>query len=412
MKNLITKQLFKTIMVFLALLLPMASAEAAYPGTISMTSRTGTSISLSWPSLAAAGIPHRTDLSITYKLWRATSQGGNYVQIASTPATSAGDSSLTPGAVYWYFVQASYYNAAGQLSLLTLTADTSFQSTITPPSGGVASTDKSNQIDLSWTAVTGATSYNIYRATSSGGILALQGSATGNTYTDTSVSPGTTYWYTLTTAMNGGESAASNTFSGATTAPLVPPSGLSATQGTLPGRVQLTWNLDPSATSYAIYRDGAAVGYTSENFHGDTIADTLSHAYAVASVASGVESAPSSSITGFAGVTLPLRPSGLAASQGTFPDKVQLTWNLEASATSYAVYRDGALLGFVSTNSYDDALTDASNHLYQVASVALGVEGAKARQVTGFAGMPTGFSGSDTLPPATTGYKIVVKTPL
>lgn len=58
MKSLINKQLFKTIVVFLVLLLPIANAEAAYPGTISMTNRTGTSISLSWPSLAAAGIPH------------------------------------------------------------------------------------------------------------------------------------------------------------------------------------------------------------------------------------------------------------------------------------------------------------------------------------------------------------------
>ncbi len=411
MKSLINKQLFKTIVVFLVLLLPIANAEAAYPGTISMTNRTGTSISLSWPSLAAAGIPHRTDLSITYKLWQATSQGGNHVQIASTPATSAVSSSLTPGTVYWYFVQVSYYNTAGQLSLLTLTADTSFQTAITPPSGGVASTDKSNQIDLSWTVVTGATSYNIYRATSSGGVLALQGSATGNSYTDTSVSPGTTYWYAMTTVMNGGESAVSDTFSGATVAPLVPPSGLSATQGTLPGRVQLTWNLEPSATSYVIYRDGAAVGYTSEYFHDDTITDTLSHTYVVASIASGVESAQSGSVTGFAGITLPLRPSGLAASQGTFTDKVQLTWNLEASATSYAVYRDGSLLGFVTENSYDDALSDTLNHSYQVASVALGAEGAKARQVTGFAGMPIGFSGGDTLPPATTAYKIVVKAP-
>lgn len=79
------------------------------------------------------------------------------------------------------------------------------------PSGLVASSGSSNHIDLSWTAVAGASSYNVRRSDSVGGpyTLIATGVAT-NQYADPDLADGATYYYRVT-ALNGtGESGLSN----------------------------------------------------------------------------------------------------------------------------------------------------------------------------------------------------------
>ena len=48
---------------------------------------------------------------------------------------------------------------------------------------------------VKWTAVSGATKYDVYRATSESGAYTLKGTATTNSYTDTSATVGKTYYY-------------------------------------------------------------------------------------------------------------------------------------------------------------------------------------------------------------------------
>jgi cellulose 1,4-beta-cellobiosidase len=50
-------------------------------------------------------------------------------------------------------------------------------------------------VTLSWTASTGATGYNVKRATQSGGPYTNAGSPTTGTYVDATVSNGTAYFY-------------------------------------------------------------------------------------------------------------------------------------------------------------------------------------------------------------------------
>jgi hypothetical protein len=67
-----------------------------------------------------------------------------------------------------------------------------------PPAGptGLTATPGTGQVTLSWTAVTGATSYNISRATASGGPYSvIKSNNAGTTYTNTSLTGGTTYYY-------------------------------------------------------------------------------------------------------------------------------------------------------------------------------------------------------------------------
>lgn len=75
---------------------------------------------------------------------------------------------------------------------------------------GLTATAGSASVALSWTAVPGATGYNIYRGTSSGAETLLKSGVTTNSYTDGSASSGTTYYYEVTATSAAGESGMSN----------------------------------------------------------------------------------------------------------------------------------------------------------------------------------------------------------
>jgi fibronectin type 3 domain-containing protein len=78
------------------------------------------------------------------------------------------------------------------------------------PTGLTASAGDS-QVTLSWNAVSGATSYNVYRSTTSGGnyVRANASAVTSTTFVDTGLSDGTTYYYVVRAVNPAGEGAAS-----------------------------------------------------------------------------------------------------------------------------------------------------------------------------------------------------------
>ncbi|MGE0883923.1 MAG: choice-of-anchor B family protein [Blastocatellales bacterium] len=77
--------------------------------------------------------------------------------------------------------------------------------------GGLAATAGNGQVNLSWSATTGATGYTIRRATTSGGpYTTIKTNAIGTNYTDTGLTNGTTYYYVVSGTNAEGEGANSN----------------------------------------------------------------------------------------------------------------------------------------------------------------------------------------------------------
>jgi fibronectin type 3 domain-containing protein/regulation of enolase protein 1 (concanavalin A-like superfamily) len=72
---------------------------------------------------------------------------------------------------------------------------------------GMAAVPGDSQVALSWNAVSGATGYNVKRATSSGGPYTIVGSPVVSNYTDTGVADGTIYYYVISAVNASGESA-------------------------------------------------------------------------------------------------------------------------------------------------------------------------------------------------------------
>ncbi len=65
------------------------------------------------------------------------------------------------------------------------------------PSGVTATVGSASQITVFWTASAGATSYNILRSTTNGGPYTLVGTSAATFFTDTGLSPNTTYYYVV-----------------------------------------------------------------------------------------------------------------------------------------------------------------------------------------------------------------------
>jgi hypothetical protein len=130
-----------------------------------------------------------------------------------------------------------------------------------PPAApsSLTATAGAEQVALSWTASTGAGSYNVMRGTKSGGPYAQVGTAESTGYTDTALINGTIYYYVVNAANSAGQSANSNQAS-ATPMAAVPaaPTGLSATAAT--GQVNLSWTGSSGATSYNVMRGTTSGG--------------------------------------------------------------------------------------------------------------------------------------------------------
>ena len=79
-----------------------------------------------------------------------------------------------------------------------------------PAPTGLAATAGNAQVQLIWNPVTGATGYNVKRATTSGGPYTTIATVTGTSFTDTGRTNGTTYFYVVSAFNANGESANSS----------------------------------------------------------------------------------------------------------------------------------------------------------------------------------------------------------
>jgi len=135
--------------------------------------------------------------------------------------------------------------------------------TAPPVPSGLTATAGNAQVHLAWNPSAGATSYNVYRSTSPGteGTIAYSSPST-NSYTDTGVTNGTTYYYKVSAANANGQSVQSSEVSAKPNVPPAAPSNLTATasSGT---NVNLAWtNNATGATGNEVYRSTDNVTFT------------------------------------------------------------------------------------------------------------------------------------------------------
>ncbi|HBG06532.1 MAG: hypothetical protein A2075_24910 [Geobacteraceae bacterium GWC2_58_44] len=236
---------------------PTAPAAVINPSAAGGANR----VTLSWPAVTAAS---------SYNIYWSNSPGvttttGTRISGATSPYVHTG---LSAGAGYYYVVTAQ--NGVGESPASAQAAATT---NAPPPSlpaapTGVSASGGSNQVSLSWQAVSGAGSYNLYWSTTSGVTTATGTKITsvGSPYLQTGLSAGSTFYYIVTAVNGAGEGPASTRATASTNAPpvVIPvaPTGVTVSGGS--NQATLFWPGVPAATSYNIYYS-ASTGVTKSN---------------------------------------------------------------------------------------------------------------------------------------------------
>ena len=215
---------------------------------------------------------------------------------------------------------------------------------VQPPAApsGLAAVPAANQINLTWTDNSNnETGFHISRAVDSAFTSALATFTVGaniTTYDDTSVQPGVSYFYRVTSFNATGDSTVSNaagvTAGGTLTVPAAP-SALTASAGS--GLINLTWT-DNSANEAGFNIQRATnSGFTANlttfavaagvNAYTDnTVVGGTTYYYRVSAFNSAGQSSPSntSSVTASGTVTVPAAPTVLTASATS--TQINLSW--------------------------------------------------------------------------------------
>jgi fibronectin type 3 domain-containing protein len=232
---------------------------------------------------------------------------------------------------------------------------------------------------LSWSASAGATSYTLYRSTSSGSETSLVSGLTSTSYVDSSVSSGTTYYYTVAAVNSSGTSGYSNEASATPQSGLPsPPTNLTATGGN--DEVTLAWTASTGATSYNVYRGTltgqetvtVATGVTTTSYVDSTVTNGPTYYYKVTATNSAGTSGYSNEASAATSAgNPPTAPAGLSATAGN--TQISLSWTASSGATSYTLYRGTSsgsetslISGLTSTTYTNTGLTNGTTYYYKV----------------------------------------------
>jgi len=266
-----------------------------------------------------------------------------------------------------------------------------------PVPTGLVATPGNAKVMLAWTASAGATSYSIYRGTTSYGQSAtpIATGVTAATFLNTGLTKGTTYYYRVAAFNAGGNSAEGN--QAAATPPTAPaiPTGLTATAGN--AKVTLVWIASVGATSYNIYRGTnsygqsatpIATGVNATTFTNTGLTNGTTYYYRVAAFNAGGNSAEGNQAVATP-VAPPAVPTGLMAAAGT--GSVTLSWIASAGATSYSVYRGTTSFGqsatpiatgVIATTYTNTLLTHGTTYFYRIAAFNAGGNSAEGNQAS------------------------------
>ena len=358
-KKVVSSVLAVLILLSVFLTLPMTAenvnAAVSAPTNLKVTEYSDKAAKLSWSKVAGVTgylVYYSTDNSNFTKLKTINSQ--------STTSYTVGG--LTAGKAY-YFALISYTDINGKItksertSSLKITATSS--SSVPAPSNLKVAEYSNSAIKLTWTKASDVTGYYVYRSTDGkkySKIKTLKASTT--TYTNTSLTAGQKYYYSIASYKNtstgavaiGPKSSAINITT--TSSSSVPtPSNLKVAEYSN-SAIKLTWTKASDVTGYYVYRSTDGKKYSkiktlkasTTTYTNTSLTAGQKYYYSIASykntstgaVAIGPKSSAVNALT-ISSSKLSY-PSGFAVKE-VATDAIKLVWNKSSNASGYYIYR-------------------------------------------------------------------------
>lgn len=297
-------------------------------------------------------IPGNTQASVTWKPIPGIT--GYYVQMAETPGgvskrnasitdgkTSYTATGLTNGQDYYFRVRAINGGSYSADIVATPTASMSLAPKI------LSSQEGNSEVSITWSAVDGATGYNIYRRNSSSPLKSQKiGFVKGTLFTDTGLDNATNYYYSVSGVNGVGEGARAESEKLATpvTTAMMAPSHLVGIAGNTEGTV--IWDPVIGASNYSVNcstKPGGISFKTVSSTKGKpaaTITGLTNNQgyYCRVRTTYPAGSAESGEAVIMPSVALPQAPANLTC-RASGNTQATLTWNGVDGSTGFTVYR-------------------------------------------------------------------------
>ena len=368
-------------------------AKAAIPAAPRVT--IGNSSDSGKPQLTWAAV----DGAAKYEIYRSTQQSTGFTLLGTTTSTSYVNTGAAVGTTYYYKVRA--LNVDGAAGAYSSTVSGAAKA-VAPAAPTVTMTySDSGKPKLTWSAVSGAASYRVYRSESRGTGYSLLGTTTSTSYVNTGAAAGKTYYYRVKAVNSAGTSAYSNIVSGRAKAAIPAAPRVTIGNSSASGKPQLTWAAVDGAAKYEIYRSTQqSTGFTllgtttSTSYVNTGAAVGTTYYYKVRALnVDGAAGAYSSTVSGAAKAVAPAAPTVTM----TYSDsgKPKLTWSAVSGAASYRVYRSESrgtgysLLGTATSTSYvNTGAAVGKTYYYRVKAVNSAGTSAYSNIVSGTARTP------------------------
>ena len=199
--------------------------------------------------------------AVKYEVYRSGTKNGTYTLLGTTANLKYTDSKANAGYIYYYKIKA--VNAVGAKSVYSAAvAGTCHcaRPVVTPDY--LVSTGKPY---IKWTAVAGASKYEVYRSGTKNGTYTLLGTTANLNYTDNKANAGYTYYYKVK-AVSKVKSTANSYYSTVVAATCHCAKPVVKIATTSAGNPTLTWNAVTGASQYEIYRATSQSGTYTKMF--------------------------------------------------------------------------------------------------------------------------------------------------
>ena len=346
------------------------------PTALVATASSATSVSLTWTAAT-------DDNGVTtYLVFR------DGTQVGTSTSTSYSDTNLTQLTPYTYTVYAT--DGAGNVGPASdpSTATTPDGTPPTAPATLTASYVSLNQVNLAWSAATdnvGVTGYVLTR----NGVQISQ--STGLTFTDSGLTDGTTYSYSIS-AVDAAGNVGPTTLATLTTPDLTPPTAPATFTATAapPNQVNLAWSAatdNVGVTGYQLSRDGVQIKQLTGLTYSDAgLVVGSTHTYSIVAVdaAGNVGTAKTATVT-VSDTTPPTAPASFTALVVP-PNQVNLVWTAatdNVGVTGYVLSRGGVQLKQLTGLTYSDTgLVMGTTYTYSIVAVDASGNLSPAKTVT------------------------------